>query len=411
MESRTDEAVAGGAARAGDGRGAGAPGSEASLLLTPGPTPVPDDVRDAGARPMVNHRGPEFAAVYRRVLRGLAEALGNDGPVVVYPGSGTGGFEAAVVNLFSPGDRVLVGVMGFFGERFADCAADHGLRVERLEVPWGEAIRPEAIAARLGEDARRPEGERIRGVLVTHNETSTGAALDLAATAAAVRQHGALLVVDSVSGAGGMPVRMREWGVDAALTASQKAFMVPPGLAILALGQRAEQAALRSRTPRHYWDVRPYLEGAEQAATPYTPAVSLFFALDAALARLSREGWENVFARHRRLAAGVRAAGRALGLPPLAADEVASPTVTALRLPEGLDGARLRADLSEREGVVVADGLGPLAGRVIRISHMGAVGEAELERGIAALARALARLGHACDGARALAAARAAWGG
>lgn len=388
--------------------------AEESLLLTPGPTPVPDEVREALARPMLNHRGPEFASVYRRVLEGLREPLGvgAEGAVVVFPGSGTGAFEAAVVNLFSPGERVLVLVMGFFGERFAACAKDLGLQVETIEVAWGEAVSPEAVAERLLADVERPESERIRGVLVTHNETSTGAALDLAGVAAAmarVKGHGALLVADSVSGAGGMPVRMADWGVDAVLTASQKAFMVPPGLSILALGPRAKAAASRSRMPRHYWDVRPYLEGWERAITPYTPAVSLFFALEAALARLAREGWENVFARHLRLAAGVRAAGRALGLPPLASDEVASPTVTALRLPEGLDGARLRAELAEREGVVVADGLGPLAGRVIRVSHMGAVGEAELERGIRALARTLVRLGLPADEAAAVRAARAAW--
>jgi aspartate aminotransferase-like enzyme len=361
------------------------------LLMVPGPTPVPPEIRAYGASPLLNHRSQPFRDLYHRVHRQLREVFQTRHDVFVWPASGTGALECAVVNCFSPGDRVLALPMGAFGERFAEIAEAFGLRVERLAAEYGQAIDPEAVARRLAEDAVG-QGPRFAGVLCTFNETSTGVLLDLPAVARAVREHGALLLVDAVSGLGGAELRMDDWGCDVVVAGSQKALMTPPGLALVAVGPRAMEASRGARLPRAYWDWRAYKELAELGETPYTPAVSLWYELDAALRRILAEGLPAVFARHRKMRAVARAAFAAAGLPPLCPEACASPTVTAARLPEGLAFGALSAAL-ERRGATVAGGMGPLRGKVLRIGHMGGLAAADLVRFFHLLDEALAELG------------------
>lgn len=360
------------------------------VLLLPGPTPVPEDVRQACARQVTSHRSEEFAALYDDVRARLREMFGTRGEVVVYPSSGTGAMEAALVNTLSPGERVLAVVAGAFGERFAAMASALGLEVDRLEVPWGSVPGAAELAEAL-------QGRGYRAVLLTHSETSTGALLPVAELAAAVRAAlpEALVIVDAVSSFAAVPFAMDAWGVDVALTGSQKALMTPPGLGIVALGPRGLAAMEEARLPRFAWDARRYLKG---GSVPYTPAVTLWFGLRAALDRIRREGVEAVFRRHRLLSAMVRAGVRAAGLDVLAPDACASPTVTAVLLPPGLSPGELAARMARDYGVVVAEGMGPFARRAFRIGHMGAVMPEDVLAGLAALDGALAAMGHAAPG-------------
>ncbi|HEY8488634.1 MAG TPA: alanine--glyoxylate aminotransferase family protein [Thermaerobacter sp.] len=361
------------------GEAAGSPGSPVVAFLSPGPTPVPDEVRAACARQVVLHRSAAFDQVSGAVLEGLRRLFRTEGRVVVFPCSGTGALEAAVVNTLSPGDRVLAVVMGLFGDRFAAIAEAYGLEVDRLEVPWGRVPTAEQVAERL-EAAARP----YQAVFLTHSETSTGALLPLDRLVPAIRRVApqALVLVDMVSSFAAVPVAMDAWGIDVAVTGSQKALMTPPGLGIVALGPRALEAVERARLPRFTWDVRPYLAGGGDF--PYTPAVTLWFGLQAALERIAAEGEENVYRRHRLLAAMVRAGVRALGLEPLARDEDASPTVTAVELPGGVRPGEVIRRLEER-GVVVVGAQGQLKDRAFRIGHMGAVEPAQVLAAMAAL--------------------------
>ncbi len=364
------------------------------LLLIPGPTQVPPQVREATARQMINHRGPRFTALYQEVQQDLRPLFGSGGEdILIFPSSGTGVMESAVANLFSPGDRVLAAVMGEFGERFAAIAEAFGLQVDRLRVPAGAALTAEEIAGHL--DREGPD--RYRGVLVTHNETSTGVLLDLPAVARAVKERGLLLAVDAVSSVGGVEVRCADWGVDVLVTASQKALMTPPGLGLVYVAPAAWEAVERARLPRYYWDYRRARQAQAKGQTPYTPAVSLWYGLRAALAALHREGLDEVFLRHRRMAAAFRAGARALGLELLADDDVASPLVTAVRAPAGRDAGEIIRALREDEGVVVAGGQGELKGRIFRVAHMGAATPEQVVRALAALGRVLRRLGLADD--------------
>jgi aspartate aminotransferase-like enzyme len=353
---------------------------EGDLLLIPGPTPGPGDVRRALARPLIPHRSPEGAALYGRIVDGLREVLDCAGHVIVLPSSGTGAMESAVANAFSPGQRVLALVGGSFAERFAAIARAFGLDVDVLARQPGDVPDPDEVRARLRTQA-------YAGVLCTHSETSTGALADVAAIGQAIRDASpeTLFLVDSISGAPGAPMHADAWGCDVVLMASQKALMCPPGLAVVSVSQRALEAARRSRSPRFYWDWPAYADRAAHGDFPYTPAVSLFFALDAALARIRAEGLPAFQARHRRMAARVRQGLRALGFEPLAADAHASPTVTTALVPQPLKPGAVIDALAAR-GIRIAGGMGPLHGRAIRVGHMGAVTEADVERFLGALA-------------------------
>lgn len=376
------------------------------LLMVPGPTPVPEVVRAYGARPMINHRSPAFRELHDRVIPGLQAVFQTRHPVCIWPASGTGVLECAIVNLFSPGDRVLSLVMGAFGERFAEIAQAFGLKVERLEAPWGEGFDPEVVAARLREDMAAP-GPHFAGVLCTFNETSTGVLLRLREIATHVRGHGALLLVDAISGLGGADLQTDAWGCDVVITGSQKALMIPPGLGMVSIGPRARAASEQARLPRAYWDWRPYLTMAEHGATPYTPAVSLWYALDASLRRMLAEGMPQVFERHLALRQVAREAFPQAGFPLMAAEQDASPTVTSVWLPQGVAFAALSAALAKR-GATIAGGLGKLAGKMLRIGHMGGLGVADLVRFFVILDEVVAELGLRAPGQAGATAATAA---
>jgi aspartate aminotransferase-like enzyme len=376
----------------------------AQNLRIPGPTPIPDEVREAQSAPMINHRGPEFAEILGEISRGIAGLIGTDGDVFLLTSSGTGSLEAAVVNTLSPGDRVLGVSIGGFGERFATIAEVFGADVERLDVEWGTAADPAVVAAHLA--AHEP----YRAVLLTHNETSTGVANPIRELAAAVRAApgSPLVLVDGISGLGAMPFEMDAWGIDLVVSASQKAFMASPGIAIAAVGPRAREAETSARMPRYYWDFAEARSMAARGQTPWTPAVTVVYGLRLGVAALVREGPARTWGRHAAIAAGACAGLEALGFRPVAAPEARSATVTAAWLPKGVEWSAFDAAMLRR-GLVVAGGQGKWAGQIMRFGHMGDVTWDEIDAALTVTAEALADIGHHADGDAARRAGRAAY--
>lgn len=360
-----------------------------SLLLLPGPVPVAQPVLAAMARPMINHRGAEFAELLGRIDRALRPVFGTQGEVLVLGSSGTGGLETALVNTFAPGDTLLSCSVGVFGKRFASIAQAYGFKVESLDTPHGEALDAGALQTRLEADSDR----RIAGILLTHNETSTGVQNDMAAIAPVVRAHGALTLVDSVSGLGASEFRMDEWGYDVVVTASQKAFAAPPGVAMVAASERAWKRIEHSTTPRFYFDLRRARQSGLDGQTPWTPPVSIFFALDVALARYHEGGGMHAqFARHARYARAVRAALEATGFTLFSRPGAHSDTVVAAYPPDGVEPKVLLERLRERHSVVLSGGQADLAGKIVRFGTMGDVTESDLLGAIGAIELVLADL-------------------
>jgi aspartate aminotransferase-like enzyme len=362
-------------------------------LRIPGPTPCPPEVLAAMSAPMVDHRGPEMADLIKRVSPRLKTAFSTDNEVLILTTSGTGGLEAAVVNTLSPGDHVLSVSIGNFGERLAQIAAKYGARVTKLLFDNGQAADPQRVAAALEE---HPD---IRAVLVTHNETSTGVTNPLQAIAEMVRPSGALLLVDAVSSLSSIPVETDDWGLDVVVSGSQKGWMLPPGLAFVAVSPRGWEAYQSSTMPRFYFDLGKHRDSAAKGQTPFTPAVSLFFALDVALDMLEAEGWESIYARHQVCGDLTRAGVKRLGLELLADERYASNTVTAVKAPAGLDVSLLRKILREQYGVVVGGGQADLSGKIFRIGHLGLVNEDDITQTVNALEAALPLAGYAPQGA------------
>ena len=359
-------------------------------LRIPGPTPIPPAVAEAMARPMINHRGPEFAAMVARITTQLQHFFQTTQPVLCFPSSGSGAMEAAIVNSFSPGDAVLSVTCGAFGNRLAKIAETFGLRVTRHEVEWGRAAEPAAVA-----EAMRAI-PNLRGVLLTHNETSTGVTNDIQALAQVIRGRSGdtLILVDAVSSLGCVDLRMDEWDLDVVFTGSQKGWMVPPGLAMIAASERAWEATERATLPRFYWDFRMTRKSLEKGQTPYTPPVSIYYGLDVSLPMMRAEGREAIFARHAAAGALVRGRAQAMGLELFADPAFASNTVTAIRVPESVDAKALTKALREDEGVVIAGGQEHLEGKIIRIGHLGYFTEADLTACMDALERRLTALGY-----------------
>jgi aspartate aminotransferase-like enzyme len=351
-------------------------------LRIPGPTPVPESVREAESRPMIDHRGPEFAQLIRRVTARLQAFYQTANDVLILTASGTGALEAAIVNTLSPGDRVLAVTIGVFGDRFASIARAFGADVTELRFPEGQAAEPLVLQQTLERSVP------FKVVLVTHNETSTGVTNDLAALARVVKSTPALLLIDAISSLGSIELRTDEWGCDVVLSSSQKGWMVPPGLAFVSVSPAAWQAYQSARMPRFYWDLGSAKRYLERGQTPATPAVSLFNALDAALELLGQEGREAIVARHHRCAERVRTGIQALGLDLFADPHHVSDTVTAVAVPADLDVARLLSEL-RASGVVLSGGQGKLAGKIFRIGHLGWIEEGDVDEILAALARAL----------------------
>ena len=341
-------------------------------LRIPGPTPVPDSVREAGARQMINHRGPEFRELLGRVTSGLKRAFATDNEVLILTCSGTGALEAAVVNHLSPADPVLAVSIGAFGDRFAKIAERFGADVRRLGVEWGRAAAPDEVAAAL--DAMQAGGKPAAAVLLTHNETSTGVENPLADLARVVRSTtpDALIIVDAISGLGAVPFETDGWDLDVVATGSQKSWMVPPGLGMVSVSERAWAAAERATMPRLYFDLAEARKSAASGETPWTPALSVLFQLDVSLEMLGAEGYPQVFARHAACAAATRAGLTALGFSLFADPRHASNTVTAAHLPEAVAWPTFSRELRER-GLVLAGGQGRLSGKILRVGHLGAV--------------------------------------
>jgi len=380
---------------------------EQQHLRIPGPTPVPPRVMRAAARPVVNHRGAAFRELYKQVTAELKNVFQTQGEVMIITGSGTAAMEAAVVNLVSPGEKVLVLVGGKFGERWGEIARAYGAQVIEWRYDWRQGAEPEELARRLAAD---PD---IVAVFATHNESSTGVMNDIEGLSRARdlggRRHRALLIVDSVSALGGAPLPMDAWGVDAVVTGSQKCLMVPPGLSFVALGQRALERLEQITTGRYYLDLRAYRKAAAAGESPYTPAVTLVFALQEALAMLAEEGLENSFARHRLMRDMVRAGIKALGLPLWTDERWASPTVTAVEGAPGLEVEPFRKLVRDRFGVELAGGQGELKGRIFRIGHMGYAGPLDMIAALAAIEQGLAASGFPVKLGAGVAAAQEVW--
>jgi len=349
-------------------------------LRIPGPTSLPPSVRAAGARQMINHRGPEFAAMLDRILTGMRPYFGTTGDIAILSCAGTGGLEAAVVNVLSPGEQVVGISIGAFGDRFAKIADAYGAQVTRVSAEWGHAARPDEIRETL----RRTPG--VKAVLLTHNETSTGVMNPVAELAAAIRDEApeALILVDSVSGLGAVPFEMDAWGVDVAVTGSQKAWMSAPGLAMVAVSPRAWAAMETARMPRFYLDLRKHRDALATGETPWTPAVAVLYQVDEGLRLMAAEGREAVFLRHEACAAATRAGLEALGFELLAEPEHASRTVTSAHIPADLDWKAFNDEVKQ-SGVVLAGGQAHLAGKVFRVGHLGSVTVEEILGAIAVL--------------------------
>jgi len=360
------------------------------FLQVPGPTNVPERVLRAMDRAIIDHRGPEFSAVVRGLLPDVARVFGTEkGRVAIFPTSGTGAWEASLVNVLAPGDRVLAFEHGYFARGFAQSGVNLGLNVDEVPVDWRRPIPADVV-----EDALRRGGHKA--VLVVHNETSTGVRNDIAAVHAAMDAAGseALLIVDTVSSLASMEFRFDEWRVDVALTGSQKGLMLPPGLGLLAIGPRALAASEKGGSPRNFFDWAAVLRENEAGFFPYTPATLLLFGLREALDMLFEEGLEAVFARHRRLADAVRAAVRAWGLEIYCQDADAySHSLTAVMTPETLDSGLVITRARERFPLALGVGLGKVKGKLFRIGHLGALNELEVLAVIGGVEMTLAELG------------------
>jgi len=360
------------------------------LLFIPGPVAVSEPVLAAMAKPLINHRGPEYARLLHSIAERMQSIFATKGDVLLMGSSGTGSLEAAVTNMFGPGDTVLACPTGVFGERIAAIAKLWGCTVEMLETPWGEGVDPQALAARL----RADRTNNITGILLTHNETSTGVQIDLGAMSRAIGDHPAYVVVDSVSGLGASEFKMDEWKLDIVCAASQKALACPPGLAMIAVSSRAWKKIKENNAPRFYFDLQKHKEFFDKGEPPWTPPVSVAFALDVAIDLYEREGARNVWARHAHYTEALHQAVKALGMQIFSRDGVHSVTVTGILTPHGLDNKTVLTKLLDKHGVVISGGQGKMAGKMWRWGTMGAISEADMIAALGAFEIVLREMGY-----------------
>ena len=358
-------------------------------LMIPGPTPVPESVLKAMGRHPIGHRSGDFQAVVQRTTEQLKWLHQTQSDVLVITGSGTAAMEAGIINTLSRGDRVLCGDNGKFGERWVKVARAYGLEVEVIQAEWGQPLDPEAFRKALEADSTKA----IKAVILTHSETSTGVINDLETIARHVKAHGtALTIADCVTSLGATDVPMDAWGVDVVASGSQKGYMLPPGLSFVAVSERAWQAYERSDLPKFYLDLGPYRKTAAKNSNPFTPAVNLYFGLEAALEMMQKEGLEAIFARHSRHRAAAQAGMNAMGLPLFAAEGCGSPAITAVA-PEGIDAEQLRKTVKEKFDILLAGGQDHLKGQVFRIGHLGYVCDRDVLTAVAAIEATLQSLG------------------
>ncbi|QIJ76789.1 aminotransferase class V-fold PLP-dependent enzyme [Methylobacterium sp. NI91] len=362
------------------------------FLHIPGPSPVPERVLRAMDRQVIDHRGPEFGALGREVLEGCRTIFRTRGPVVIYPGSGTGAWEATIVNTLSSGDRVLMFETGHFATLWQQMAARWGIEVEFVPGDWRHGVDPALVEAKLAED----RGHTFKAVMVVHNETSTGVTSRIPAIRKAIDAagHPALLLVDTISSLGSVDYRHDEWGVDVTVSGSQKGLMLPPGLGFTAISDKARAAGQSNNLPRSYWDWEEMLKPNANGYFPYTPATNLLYGLREAVAMMLEEGLDNVFARHQRLAAATRAAVEAWGLEVLCQNpDEYSPVLTAVMMPDGKGADAFRALVLEKFDMSLGAGLSKLADKIFRIGHLGETNDLTLMGALSGVEMGLAAAG------------------
>lgn len=358
-------------------------------LMIPGPTPVPETVLKAMGRHPIGHRSGEFQAIVRRTTEQLKWLHQTSSDVLVITGSGTAAMEAGMINTLSRGDKVLCGDNGKFGERWVKVARAYGLEVDVVTAEWGQPLDPEAFRTALEADTE----QQIKAVILTHSETSTGVINDLETIARYVKAQGtALTIADCVTSLGASNVPMDAWGLDVVASGSQKGYMLPPGLSFVAMSERAWEAYATSDLPKFYLDLGPYRKTAAKDSNPFTPAVNLYFGLEAALDMMQKEGLEAIFARHERHRAAAQAGMEAIGLPLFAAKGHGSPAITAVA-PEGLDAELLRKTVKEKFDILLAGGQDHLKGKVFRIGHLGYVCDRDVLTAVSAIEATLQSLG------------------
>ncbi|MBI4220888.1 MAG: alanine--glyoxylate aminotransferase family protein [Chloroflexi bacterium] len=356
-------------------------------LRIPGPVPLPDDILEAAGTQMMNHRGPEYADMLARMTANLKTVFMTAADAYFITSSGTGAMEAAIVNTLSPGDKVLSLTIGFFGDRFGDIARAYEVDVTTMSSPAGQPVDVSALARKL------QELKGVKAVILTHNESSTGVANPLEEIAATVHASSdALILVDAVSSAAAMPIAVDAWGLDVVATASQKAWIAPPGISMVTFSARAWKAYESSKMPKYYFDIAQYRDYLKIGQPPFTPCLTAMYALEISLKRIADEGVENVFARHHSIAERCRRGAEKLGLKLFPDRKYASDTVTAIRVPEGLDGKALVARVRRDHGVVIGGGQGQMTGKIVRIGHMGWVESSHIDSAIGAIENSIAAM-------------------
>ena len=358
-------------------------------LMIPGPTPVPESVLKAMGRHPIGHRSGDFQAIVRRTTEQLKWLHQTSGDVLVITGSGTAAMEAGMINTLSRGDKVLCGDNGKFGERWVKVAHAYGLDVEVIQAEWGQPLDPDQFRQALEADTAKT----IKAVILTHSETSTGVINDLQTIAGHVKNHGtALTIADCVTSLGATDVPMDAWGIDVIASGSQKGYMMPPGLSFVAMSNKAWEAYERSDLPKFYLDLGPYRKTAAKDSNPFTPAVNLYFGLEAALDMMQTEGLETIFSRHARHRSAAQAGMKAIGLPLFAAEGYGSPAITAVA-PDGIDAEQLRKAVKEKFDILLAGGQDHLKGKVFRIGHLGFVCNRDVLTAVSAIEATLSSLG------------------
>ncbi|ASC73854.1 Soluble hydrogenase 42 kDa subunit [Halomicronema hongdechloris C2206] len=360
------------------------------MLMIPGPTPVPEQVLLAMAKHPMGHRSGEFSQIVAEATENLKWLHQTQNDVLILTASGTGAMEAGIINFLSAGDRVLVGDNGKFGNRWAQVARAYGLAVQAITAEWGKPLDPEAFRTALEADTQK----QIKAVIVTHSETSTGVLNDLKTINRHVKAHGeALIIVDAVTSLGACSVPVDEWGLDVVGSGSQKGYMIPPGLSFLSVSPKAWAAYETATLPKYYLDLGPYRKNAAKQTTPFTPPVNLFFALQAALTMMKAEGLEAIFARHDRHKRATRAAVKAMNLPLLGPDDVASPAITAV-LPQQVEAEKIRSVMKKQFDIALAGGQEHLKGKIFRIGHLGFVCDRNILAATSSLEATLMQLGY-----------------
>jgi aspartate aminotransferase-like enzyme len=358
-----------------------------NYLLTPGPTPLPPGVCEAMSRPIIHHRTPRFQAVLKEASEGLKYVFQTKNDVFILASSGTGAMEASVVNLLSPGDTALSIQGGKFGERWTELACAYGINAEVLDVLWGEAVDPKDIEKKL------KANPKIKAVFATLCETSTGVASDIEAIGKCIKDTNAVLVVDAISGLGAIDLKTDDWFCDVVVSGSQKGLMLPPGLGFISVSPKAWKLILDSKCSKYYFDLKEAKKALDKTDTPFTPAISLIIALNESLKMIREDGLENIFLRHRKLASATRAAVKALGLE-LFAPTASSDVVTAVCVPQGIDGEKLVKNMRDTYGVTIAGGQSELKGKIFRIAHMGFIEEFDIILCISCLEKVLHQMGY-----------------